>query len=590
MRKKKHLDERMAVCKNLYVLESKEFYKQREKKPAFFDFEKLFSNNNPVHLEIGCGKGKYVSTLARQNPNINYIAIEKLSNVIVSAAEISKDVSNLVFWNVSAENLELFIKSGSIEKIYLNFSCPYPKNSYANRRLTNPRFLGIYQRLLKKGGCIRQKTDNVPFFDYSLECYEQCGYVTKGVNRNLHGEKNDEITTEYEEKFIKEGKPICALTAYPPENIKQTEKNMAHNFAKIMSKFEVTGSLVSCERYGEGHINETYLMIVDNQGKEVWYILQKINSNLFKDVDKLMNNIKLVTEFNRQKIIARGGNPDRESLSLVYTTDGKAYFHCEKCDAYFRMYKFITNAIAYQTVEKPEHFYQSAVAFGNFANLLAEFDATKLYEVLPDFHNTEKRFGDFEKSLAENKAGRKDLVSKEIEFVLSRKEYCGRIVNLLKSGKMPTKVTHNDTKLNNVMLDDKTGEPVAVIDLDTIMPGSICYDFGDSIRFGCNPCSEDEKDLSKVIFNIGLFEEYAKGYLSALGDGATEIEKENLAFGAILMTYECGMRFLSDYLDGDTYFRTHYEGQNLDRCRTQFKLVEDMEKCYNQMCEIIKKY
>ena len=365
---------------------------------------------------------------------------------------------------------------------------------------------------------------------------------------------------------------------------------MAYDFNKIISQFQVEGKLLSCERYGEGHINETYLAVMDVDGKPLNYIVQKINSNLFKEVDKLMNNIKLVTEFNRAKIIAKGGNPDREALSLVYTLNGDAYYKCPECEGYFRVYKFITDAIAYQVVEKPEHFYQSAVAFGNFANLLAEFDATQLYEVLPRFHDTEKRFGDFMASLNADKMGRAKDVQKEIDFVLSRKDYCGRIVNLLKSGEMPTKVTHNDTKLNNVMLDATTGEPVAVIDLDTIMPGSICYDFGDSIRFGCNPCAEDEKDLSKVNFRIDLFEQYAKGYLSAVGSGATQIEKDNLAFGAILMTYECGMRFLADYLDGDVYFHTKREGQNLDRARTQFKLIEDMEKCFDQMQAIVKKY
>ena len=365
---------------------------------------------------------------------------------------------------------------------------------------------------------------------------------------------------------------------------------MAYDFKSILSNFQVEGTLVSCERYGEGHINETYLAVMDVEGKSLNYIVQKINSNLFKEVDKLMNNIRLVTEFNRQKIIAKGGNPDRESLSIVYTNDGAPYYKCERCDGYFRVYKFITDAIAYQVVEKPEHFYQSAVAFGNFANLLAEFDATQLYEVLPRFHDTEKRFNDFMNSLNADKMGRAKDIQKEIDFVLSRKDYCGKIVNLLKSGEMPTKVTHNDTKLNNVMLDAVTGKPVAVIDLDTIMPGSICYDFGDSIRFGCNPCAEDEKDLSKVNFQINLFEEYAKGYLSAVGEGATQIERDNLAFGAILMTYECGMRFLADYLDGDVYFHTKREGQNLDRARTQFKLIEDMEKCFDQMQAIVKKY
>ncbi len=363
---------------------------------------------------------------------------------------------------------------------------------------------------------------------------------------------------------------------------------MAYDFNEIIKQFKLSGELLSCERYGEGHINETYLVTVLDQGKKVNYILQKINSNLFKDVDKLMNNIMLVTEFNRERILKRGGNPDRESLSIVYALDGKPYYHGQ--DGYFRVYKFITGAKAYQVVEKPEHFYQSAVAFGNFANLLAEFDATKLYEVLPNFHNTEKRFADFMATLEADPLGRASSVQKEIDFVLKRKNYCGRIVNLLESGKMPVKVTHNDTKLNNVMLDEVTGKPVAVIDLDTIMPGSICYDFGDSIRFGCNPCAEDEKDLSKVIFNIDLFEQYAKGYLSAVGAGATQIEKDNLAFGAILMTYECGMRFLADYIDGDHYFHTKREGQNLDRARTQFKLIEDMEACFDQMQAIIKKY
>lgn len=365
---------------------------------------------------------------------------------------------------------------------------------------------------------------------------------------------------------------------------------MNYNFNKIISEFSIDGNLISCERYGEGHINETYLATVNCNGQIINYILQKINSKLFKNVPALMNNIKLVTEFNRQRIAQKGGNPDRESLSLVYTKDNNTFYHCAECDGYFRVYKFITDAIAYQVVEKPEHFYQSAVAFGEFANLLSEFDATKLYEVLPNFHNTVKRFNDFEKSLKEDKFDRAKNIPEEIKFVLERKNYCSRIVDLLSSGQMPTKVTHNDTKLNNVMLDNKTGKPVAVIDLDTIMPGSICYDFGDSIRFGCNPASEDEKDLNKVNFDINLFEQYVKGYLSALNDSITKIEKENLSFGAILMTYECGMRFLADYLDGDVYFHVKRDGHNLDRARTQFKLIKDMENCYNKMQEIVNKY
>lgn len=217
MRKKKHLDERMAKQNNLFILESREFYKQKDKKPTYFDYVELFGNDNPVEMEIGCGKGKFILELAKRNPDVNYIAVEKLSNVIVSAAEISEGVKNLVFLNLSAENLELFIKPQSVRKIYLNFSCPYPKNSYANRRLTNPRFLGIYQRLLVKGGSIRQKTDNKPFFEYSIESFNECNYTLSNVTYDLHGTPNDEITTEYEDKFIINNFKIHALTAYPPE-------------------------------------------------------------------------------------------------------------------------------------------------------------------------------------------------------------------------------------------------------------------------------------------------------------------------------------------------------------------------------------
>ena len=243
----------------------------------------------------------------------------------------------------------------------------------------------------------------------------------------------------------------------------------------------------------------------------------------------------------------------------------------------------------YQVVEKPEHFYQSAVAFGNFQKMLAEFDATKLYEVLPNFHNTKVRYANFLTALKANKMKRADSVKSEIDFVLERQSYCSKFTDLIDSGKMPLKVTHNDTKLNNVMIDDITGKAVAVIDLDTIMPGAVGYDFGDSIRFGCNPAAEDERDLSLVNFRLNLFEEYAKGFLTTLGNSITQTEKDTLAFSAILMTYECGMRFLTDYLEGDTYFRTHREGQNLDRARTQFKLVKDMENLLPIMKGIVEK-
>lgn len=360
-------------------------------------------------------------------------------------------------------------------------------------------------------------------------------------------------------------------------------------FSDILFNFAIDGEFVSCEPYGSGLINRTYVAVYNEGGRRVRYIVQRINTNLFKNVDGLMNNIKLVTEFNRAEIMKRGGDPDRESLTLVPTKSGGTYFRTEEGDCY-RVYVFIENAKGYDVVEKPEHFYESAVAFGKFAMLLDRFDSSKLFEVLPDFHNTVKRFDNFRRSLEADKFNRAKDVKKEIGFALEREKITHTIVDLLASGKMPSRVTHNDTKLNNVLIDTRTDKAVSVIDLDTMMPGSICYDFGDSIRFGCNPCLEDTPETEKVIFNMPLFETYTKGYLSVFGDTITDIERKNLPMGAILMTYECGIRFLTDYLDGDVYFRKTREGQNIDRTRTQFKLVSDMEKRYDEMLSAVEKY
>ncbi len=360
-------------------------------------------------------------------------------------------------------------------------------------------------------------------------------------------------------------------------------------FSDILFNFAIDGEFVSCDPYGSGLINRTYVAVYNEGGRRVRYIVQRINTNLFKNVDGLMNNIKLVTEFNRAEIMKRGGDPDRESLTLVPTKNGGTYFRTEEGDCY-RVYVFIENAKGYDVVEKPEHFYESAVAFGKFAMLLDRFDSSKLFEVLPDFHNTVKRFDNFRRSLEADKFNRAKDVKKEIGFALEREKITHTIVDLLASGKMPSRVTHNDTKLNNVLIDTRTDKAVSVIDLDTMMPGSICYDFGDSIRFGCNPCLEDTPETEKVIFNMPLFETYTKGYLSVFGDTITDIERKNLPMGAILMTYECGIRFLTDYLDGDVYFRKTREGQNIDRTRTQFKLVSDMEKRYDEMLSAVEKY
>ncbi|MBQ4075732.1 MAG: aminoglycoside phosphotransferase family protein [Clostridia bacterium] len=346
----------------------------------------------------------------------------------------------------------------------------------------------------------------------------------------------------------------------------------------IAQKFRLQGTPLSCERYGSGHINETYLVKTDAPRE---YILQKINNRIFKDVHGLMENISAVTAFLYEK------TPDpRRVLTLVKTTQGENYLHT-KDDEYFRMYEFVTDSICLDMVETEEDFYQSAVAFGQFQEQLSAFPADTLHETIPNFHNTIDRYRQFHEALEKDILGRAAACRAEIDFVLAREEEAGTMVNMLKEGKLPLRVTHNDTKLNNVMLDAKERTPLCVIDLDTVMPGLAANDFGDSIRFGASTAAEDETDLSKVQFSLPLYTAYAKGFLSACGDQLTPLEKDTLPLGAKLMTLECGVRFLTDYLSGDTYFRIHREHHNLDRCRTQFKLVAEMEKCWDEMAKII---
>lgn len=354
----------------------------------------------------------------------------------------------------------------------------------------------------------------------------------------------------------------------------------------IAAKEFTDDDILSVELYGEGHINGTYLVMTRGKnGKESKFVLQKINEKIFSDVDGLMSNICFVTQFMRDKTIQRGGNPDEECLTVIKTRDGAPYFR--HGDVAWRAYKFLDGK-TYQAVESTEQLKASAKAFGEFARDLNGFDVSLLFDVLPDFHNTQKRYERFIESVERDVMRRADSVREEINFVTARQGYCGRIVSLLESGEMPKKVTHNDTKLNNLIFDKAGKRGLAVIDLDTVMSGSICYDFGDSIRFACNHCAEDERDLKKVNFDSELFRAYSEGYMSAVGDVITNVERENLAFSAILMTYECGMRFLTDYLDGDVYFRIHRSGHNLDRARTQFKLVADMERDEAKMRRIIE--
>ena len=361
-------------------------------------------------------------------------------------------------------------------------------------------------------------------------------------------------------------------------------------FNEIISRFDFDGQFVGIEPYGMGLINNTYAVSVKRENGEIKrYILQKINKNTFKQVDKLMRNIRLVTEYLKDISVKNGGNWEREVLTLVKTLDGNSYY-MDKSGEYWRAYVLIENTIGYAIAESRDMFEDAGRAFGTFVRNLSGFPAEELYEVIANFHNTESRFSDFKKALENNYENRKDNVKDEIEFVLSREKYASKVVSKLKSGEIPLRVTHNDTKLNNVLMDVDTNRAVCVIDLDTIMPGSLLYDFGDAIRSGCNTGLEDEKDLSKVSFDVDLFESFSKGFLEGIGDNITKEEMELLPFAGILMTYECGMRFLGDYLNGDVYFKTQYPEHNLVRCRTQFKLVRDMEERLGEMCEIVSRY
>lgn len=353
------------------------------------------------------------------------------------------------------------------------------------------------------------------------------------------------------------------------------------DLAEIIRMFDVN---VEIEPYGNGHINDTYIAQSDPK-----HILQRINSEVFKNPEQVMDNILGVTEHLRKKIEIAGGDPDRETLNVVKTRDGN---NCYKADDnnYFRMYKFIENAVSYDSVENPAQLFEAARAFGRFQNMLADYPADKLYETIPNFHNTKKRYADFEEAVLKDAFGRASEVTKEIEFVKARKSDCDPVVDAIADGSVPLRVTHNDTKLNNVMLDADSGEGVCVIDLDTVMPGSLLYDYGDALRFGASSGAEDEQDLDKIWFDLDLFEAFTKGFLSEVGSSLTEREKELLPFSAKLMTLECGMRFLGDYLNGDTYFKIHREKHNLDRARTQFKLVADMEEKMADMQKIVKKY
>ena len=369
--------------------------------------------------------------------------------------------------------------------------------------------------------------------------------------------------------------------------VNQKELNAGRQEA--LEGFDIPGRFVECVPCGNGHINDTYMVTFEEENGLCRYSLQHMNRSVFKDPVSLMNNILHVTAYLKEQIRSQGGDPQRETLDFVCTKTGEPYF-VDSYGEYWRAYHFVEDAYALEEISNPQDFYESAVAFGHFQRMLADFPADSLTETIAGFHDTKARFAAFEQAVEADVCHRAEGVQQEIRFVRDRYDVACVLGDLLEAGKLPLRVTHNDTKSNNVLIDKATGRGLCVIDLDTVMPGLAVNDFGDSIRFGASTGAEDEKDLSKIWCDLELYETYMKGFVEGCGGTLTDMEIECLPVGARVMTYECGMRFLTDYLSGDTYFKTAYPTHNLDRARTQFKLVWDREQKWEKMQAIAEKY
>ncbi|MBQ7543074.1 MAG: aminoglycoside phosphotransferase family protein [Clostridia bacterium] len=351
---------------------------------------------------------------------------------------------------------------------------------------------------------------------------------------------------------------------------------------EILSNFDLPGTFRAFEPTGCGHINDTLCVTFDTQDGEKRYILQRINTHVFTRPDLLMENVESVTQYLSKILRETGGDPARGTLTVFRTRNGELYHRTAENDCW-RVYNYIEGTCTLQSIGNPDDFRKAGAAFGEFQQMLAAYPSRTLHETIPRFHDTASRFADFRAAVQADSAGRAADAQPEIGFVLARESDTHVLVDLLRAGKLPLRVTHNDTKLNNILFDAETKESLCVVDLDTVMPGLSLYDFGDSIRFGANTAAEDEPDTGKVSLSLPLYRAFCEGYLCAAGQSLTQTEIAYLPFSAKLMTLECGMRFLTDYLQGDTYFRTAYPEHNLVRCRTQLALVADMEAKMAQM-------
>jgi hypothetical protein len=350
------------------------------------------------------------------------------------------------------------------------------------------------------------------------------------------------------------------------------------DIAPLCRRFQILGDFVSASPYGTGHINETHAVIFNQGGTRMRYIFQRLNTNIFKDPHGLTDNVVHVTSHIRKKLTAANIKAvSRRVLIPIAANDG-GYFVDDPEYGFWRAYIFIEGGTTYDVLEHEMQAYKAALAFGEFQSQLADYAGPRLTETIPNFHNTPKRFEAFQRAVAEDVQGRAKDVQPEIEFALSRKPLADRLLSLQRAGDVPERITHNDTKLNNVMLDDTTGEGICVIDLDTVMPGMSLYDFGDMVRTACNPVAEDCPEYTKVVARLDMFKALAAGYLKGTAGTLLPVERENLVTAGELLTYECGIRFLMDHLQGDVYFRIHRPNHNLDRCRTQFELVRSLER------------
>lgn len=355
---------------------------------------------------------------------------------------------------------------------------------------------------------------------------------------------------------------------------------------KIIKHFNIQGELLEITPFGNGHINDTFLITIREKNKNRRYILQRMNSYVFKKPEEVMENVGKITTFLRQKIRKCGGDENRETLSFLKTEDG-LYYVCNDEGDYWRICWYVEDTMTYEKMDSPEQFFLTARAFGYFQNLLCDYPAETLYETIPNFHHTIKRYQDFEKSVQNTQRIRYDNAQNEVRFLLDRKELSGKLLQLLERKELPLRVTHNDTKINNLLFDKISDLPICVIDLDTVMPGLAAYDFGDLIRTGASTAGEDERNLELVHFDITMYEACTKGFLGGCGGSLTKRELETLPFGALVITYEQALRFLTDYLNGDVYYKVTRPLQNLDRTRTQIRLLQEMEEQFDKMMEVV---